>query len=144
MRAAYSGLAILVLGATLASCSQDAGEISRDSTPFDGIADTAEINLLGNEPFWGLEVADGQATFRTPENIEGTVFSVARFAGNNGLGVSGSMAGEPVQATITPGACNDTMSDRTYPYAATVAIGDRTLYGCGYTSDEPFTGEQEP
>ncbi|PKP63624.1 MAG: hypothetical protein CVT87_03330, partial [Alphaproteobacteria bacterium HGW-Alphaproteobacteria-9] len=75
---------------------------------------------------------------------EGYDFAVERFAGNNGLGFSGTMEGAAVTITLTPGVCSDGMSDRTYPYVATIALGDETLRGCGYTDRQPFTGDAAP
>lgn len=143
---------VAILGATLAACSATPGEISRDSEPFSAIASEASITALGNEPFWNLTVepiADGEsaaftATYSTPENIEGSVFPVTRFAGNNGLGLSGELDGQAVSLALTPGDCDDTMSDRNYPYTATLALGDVTLFGCAFTSDQPFTGDEAP
>ena len=40
--------------------------------------------------------------------------------------------------------CSDTMSDRIYPYTATLSLGETMLLGCGYTSDEPFSGDPSP
>ena len=132
----------------LASCSQDPGQISRDTQPFDGIAETASIAALGTEPFWGIDIEPASegysARYTSPEDLDGTTFEVARFAGNNGVSFSGELSGEAVQIALTPGECSDAMSDRAYPYTATVAIGARTLLGCGYTSDEPFTGDEAP
>lgn len=132
----------------IAACSQTSGEISRDSEAFDGIASTASISVLGNEPFWGLEIVpEGEsysATYSNPENIEGTTFEMTRFAGNNGVSFSGELDGEAVQVALTPGNCSDTMSDRSYPYSATASLGGSMLLGCAYTSDEPFTGEETP
>jgi len=54
------------------------------------------------------------------------------------------MEGAAVTITLTPGACSDGMSDRTYPYVATIALGDETLRGCGYTDRQPFTGDAAP
>lgn len=139
---------LVVLPAALIACSEQPGEIKRDSEPFGDIDEAASISLLGTEPFWSLDIektSDGhEARYSTPENIDGTAFEVSRFAGNNGLGFSGTLASDAVQASITPGECSDAMSDRTYPYVATVLIGETTLRGCGYTSDEPFTGEEAP
>ena len=42
--------------------------------------------------------------------------------------------------TVTPGECSDGMSDRTYPYTVTLAIGQQTRLGCGWTDAEPATG----
>ena len=132
----------------LAACSQSPGEISRDTQAFDGIEADASISVLGTEPFWGINVEpDGEgyvATYSSPENIDGTRFAVQRFAGNNGVSFSGEMEGEAMSLAITPGDCSDGMSDRSYPYTATVSLGDSTLFGCAYTSDEPFSGEEAP
>ena len=143
-----AGVVAAAMAMMLAACGSDPGEISRDSQPFDAIAPQATISLLGNEPFWGVEIApenDGyRAVYSTPDNNPGTGFAVTRFAGNNGVGFTGEFDGEAVQIAVTPGACSDTMSDRIYPYTATVAVGEVTLLGCGYTSDEPFTQTQMP
>ena len=136
---------VAVTLASLAAC-QRADGIDTDGAKFDAIAEDATINLVGNEPFWAIEIVPQggafEATYSHPDNIEGSAFAAARFAGNNGLGFSGEMEGEPVQIALTPGECSDTMSDRNYPYTATVAIGGRTLLGCGYTSDQPYSGEE--
>ncbi|GMN03122.1 COG3650 family protein [Erythrobacter sp. MTPC3] len=130
-----------------AACSPDDG-IDPGGETFTGVSDNAVITLTGTEPFWGIEIApDGElyrAAFSSPENPEGSNFAVTRFAGNNGLGFSGEMDGVPAQIALTPGACADGMSDRSYPYTATVALGDEVLMGCGYTSDEPFAGDAAP
>ncbi len=132
----------------LSACTQQPGEISRDTQPFDGIAETASVSASGTEPFWSLTVEPEQgrylATYSTPENIEGTTFAAGRFAGNNGLGFSGEVDGDSAILALTPGECSDGMSGRTYPYTATLALGERTLLGCAYTSDEPFKGDQNP
>lgn len=139
---------IAPLAMIAAACTSPAGEITRDAEPYDGIAAEASISLLGNEPFWGVDIepqGDGfTARYSTPENIDGESFAVERFAGNNGIGFSGELNGEAVQIALTPGDCSDTMSDRTYPYTATVSVGQLTLRGCAYTSDEPFTGDENP
>lgn len=146
MKRVTLGLSSVLLG--LVGCAETPGEITRDTAPFDGIAEGATINALGNEPFWGIRIEpdeDGySARYSSPENVDGKQFSVTRFAGNNGVGYSGELDGEAVQIAFTPEACDDTMSDRSYPYVATVSIGLTTLRGCAYTSDEPFTGDPAP
>lgn len=138
----------LLAGLFLAACTETPGEISRDATPFNEVEEAATISALGTEPFWGLKVepVDGgyQATFSSPDTPDGEVSTVTRFAGNNGLGFSGERDGEAVSLALTPGDCSDAMSDRTYPYTATLLMGETTLYGCAYTSDEPYTGEEAP
>ncbi|MBD2840897.1 COG3650 family protein [Erythrobacter rubeus] len=148
MKSIIKPLHIALCGlSALAGCSAEQ-DIDPDGQIFTSIASETEITLLGTEPFWGIEVSPHGGThlarYTSPENSEGTIFEVERFAGNNGLGFSGNMNGRLVQIAITPGACSDGMSDRTYPYTATVAFGDATLFGCGYTGDEPFEGEATP
>lgn len=136
-----------VLAAVLLTGCTSGDSIDESGTTFDAIAPDATVNLVGNEPFWGIEIAPTDAglaaTYSTPENIEGSIFSVEAFAGNNGMGYSGELDGAPVQIALTPGECSDTMSDATYPYVATVGIGETTLEGCGYTSDQPRIGDEQ-
>lgn len=139
---------ILSVALAISACSQGPGEISNDTEPFSDISDTASISAIGTEPFWALEIepqGDGySASYSNPENIDGTSFEVHRFAGNNGIGFSGELDGGPLQVALTPGKCSDAMSDREYPYIATVAMKSRTLFGCAYTSEEPFSGPEAP
>lgn len=134
------------LGALLlAACSPQSGDtITTDTAPFDGIAADETITLAGTEPFWGMTIANDVATYTTPENTDGSVFEVTRFAGNNGLGFTGRLDGADVTITVTPGECSDGMSDRTFPYTATVALGEQRLAGCGHTDRQPFTGPAAP
>ena len=115
-----------------------------DRQPFDLIAPGETINLTGTEPFWGGEIAPEGAgwTLRwsTPENIAGERVTMERFAGRGGLAFSGTLAGEGLDLAITPADCSDGMSDRTYPYAVTVTLGDQQLDGCGWTEARPYTG----
>jgi uncharacterized membrane protein len=130
----------------LTACAPQAGEgvTTEEVRPYEGIAQEEVITLAGTEPFWGIKIAENVATFTTPENIAGSVFEVSRFAGNNGLGFSGKLDGADVTITVTPGDCSDGMSDRTYPFTATVKVGEESLAGCGYTDTQGFTGDAAP
>ena len=61
-----------------------------------------------------------------------------------GLGFSGTLDGAAFDMTVTPGACSDGMSDRTYPYTVTLKIGDDTREGCAWTDAQPFEGPEAP
>lgn len=129
----------------LAACSPEPEEgITTEPAPYDGIAATEVITLAGTEPFWSMTIDDAVATYTTPGNPDGSVFEVSRFAGNNGLGFSGKLNGADVTITVTPGECSDQMSDRTYPFTATIALGEENLAGCGYTDAQPFSGDAAP
>ena len=111
---------------------------------FAAIAADETIRFTGTEPFWGGTVRAGELVYSTPENQDGETIAVRRFAGNNGLGFSGVRNGAPFDMTITPGACSDGMSDRTYPFAVTLRLGEEQRNGCAWTERTPFTGPAHP
>ncbi|SFO94556.1 COG3650 family protein [Qipengyuania nanhaisediminis] len=130
--------------AFLAGCGAGNSEIEDDAEAFSGIADDEVVSLAGTEPFWSVEIEGDEATFSSPENLEGTSFPVERFAGLNGISFSGRLEGESFDAMVTPGDCSDGMSDRTYPYTVTISWGADQLVGCGYTDRQPFSGPEMP
>lgn len=115
-----------------------------ENTGYDGIAASETVHFTGTEPFWGGEIAGGNVLYSTPENIDGTSFPVERFAGNNGIAFSGTMDGTKFDLTVTPGECSDGMSDRTYPFTATLVIGAEQRNGCAWTDRQGFSGPQSP
>jgi uncharacterized membrane protein len=118
--------------------------IDPEGKAFDKVAPEEAVTMLGTEPFWNISITGTTARYSNPDHPEGYEFPVERFAGNGGLGFSGKLAGAPVTATLTPGECSDGMSDRTFPFVATIALGGETLKGCGYTDSQPFTGPEAP
>lgn len=136
-----------ILGAlSLAACQPGTEEgipgDASDQQPYAGIAEGAIIRVAGTEPFWGGTITDGQLVWTTPEDIDGTRVPVERFAGRGGLSFSGELAGQAIDIAITPGACSDGMSDRSYPFNATVQIGSEQLSGCAWREgvDDPGEG----
>jgi len=126
----------------LASCGAGNGEPMQNR--YDGIGPNETIYLTGTEPFWNMKISAESLTYFTPESPVGRKAAVARFAGNGGLGVNGTLGGEALIIAVTPGDCSDGMSDRTYPFTATVGLGEDTLLGCGFTDSSGFTGEESP
>jgi uncharacterized membrane protein len=135
----------LLLVTALPACAP-AGEdgIDPQGKTFDAVAPQEAITMTGTEPFWGVTITGNQARYSNPEHPEGFDFAVTRFAGNNGLGFSGTLFEDSFTATLTPGNCSDGMSDRTFPFVATMALGNQTLRGCGYTDSQPYTGGEAP
>ncbi len=127
---------LLPLCAMVAACgSGSEGSVpgdSSDTTPFDEIAAADVLRLTGTEPFWGATIDGATMIYSTPDNIEGTAIAVSRFAGRGGVSFSGSLDGSPVDVLVTRGACSDQMSDREYPYNATLQIGDDLRIGCAW------------
>jgi uncharacterized membrane protein len=136
--------ALCLLLAVAAACTPAADGIDPQGKTFDGVAPEEAVTLTGTEPFWTLAIAAGEGVWTTPDNQPGSRFAVKRFAGNNGLGFSGELDGKPLTATLTPGECSDGMSDRRFPFVATIALGGETFEGCGYTTSQPFIGDEAP
>ncbi len=139
-------LALLAL--TLAACnpgggSQVPGDKS-DKQPFAGIGADEVLQLTGTEPFWGGTVSGNSLTYTTPENPEGSVAGVERFAGRGGLSFGGELEGARLDLMVTPGTCSDGMSDRTYPFTATLKLGEETRTGCAWLAQHPFSGDENP
>lgn len=111
---------------------------------FNGIGPNETVYFTGTEPFWGGEAKDGTLTYTTPENQQGATFPATRFAGNSGLGFSGTLEGKSFDMAVTRGVCSDGMSDRTYPFTATLRIGEEQRNGCAWTDTHSFTGQQKP
>lgn len=138
--------AIFVVAA-LGACQNNHGSGAQvpgdaaSTTPFAGIAPDDVVRFTGTEPFWGGDVTGDRLTWTTPEKIDGVTTRVTRFAGRGGLGFTGTLDGRPLTMTVTPGACSDGMSDRSYPFTVSVQLGqDPLLTGCGWTSAQGFTG----
>lgn len=135
-------LAALALAAACTPAKTDG--IDPEGKAFDAVAPQEAVTMLGTEPFWNLAVTGDEGLWTTPDNQLGTTLTLKRFAGNGGLSFSGTLDGKPLTATLTPGQCSDGMSDRSFPFVATIALGGETLRGCGYTDSQRFTGPEAP
>ncbi len=132
----------LCMGACLAACQS--GDGAQRVAAFDGIEAGETLRFAGNEPFWGGTVTGTTLRYDTMNDPDGVAIAVQRFAGNGGLGFTGTLDGRAFVMTVSPGACDDTMADRSYPYVVTVQIGDELRDGCGWTDRQPFTGDRTP
>lgn len=135
---------VLTTALMLTACTRDTpsdvpGDIE-DNQPFDAIAADEILYFSGTEPFWGGQVADGRLTWSTPEDIDGTVIDVDRFAGRGGLSFSGSLEGKAFDMAVTQGECSDGMSDFAYPFTVTLQLGGETREGCAWSDARPRTG----
>lgn len=150
-------LAPLALGAlalALAACQQSGpGQANvpgsaQDGQPYDGIKADEILRFTGTEPFWGGETRGTVLKYTTPENPDGETITVARFAGRNGISLTGTLEGKAFGMAVTPGECSDGMSERTYPFTVTLRIGPQgdgeLRSGCGWTDSKPFTGPVNP
>ncbi|WP_226634424.1 COG3650 family protein [Novosphingobium profundi] len=143
MRRAYvepvfvSGLAALILAGCQSNSESVPGDAD-DSRPWSTIAPDETVQASGTEPFWSVRVESGQMIYTAPDLPEGREIAVTRFAGRGGLSFSGERGGEVWTLAITQGACSDGMSDRSYPFTATLANGATTRQGCAWSAANPY------
>ena len=134
----------LSLALSLAACGQGGDSPipgdENDHQPFSLIGEGETVRFTGTEPFWGGSVAGGRLSYTTPDNIDRATITVARFAGRGGLTFSGTLGGAPFDLLVTMGECSDGMSDRTYPFTATLSLGEELRRGCAWTDAQPFAG----
>ncbi|OYX63563.1 MAG: hypothetical protein B7Y88_12340 [Sphingomonadales bacterium 32-64-17] len=124
----------------LAACSGPEGVVpgnAEDPRPFSEIGADEEMRFTGTEPFWGGSVLGESLTYTTPENIDGTTIAVSRFAGRGGVTWSGTLDGQSFDLMVTPGKCSDGMSDKSYPFVATLQLGTQQLEGCAWRASYP-------
>lgn len=140
---------VLVLSAavlSLAACAPEAPGGGDANAPADAPApDPAaafrvDFHLSGTEPFWGADIIGTEIHVTRPDQPEVTAIN-AGLAMVQGRAIWTAQAGQSlVMATLTPGECSDGMSDRQWPYAAELKIGDEILKGCAAPKDDAPVG----
>ena len=110
-----------------------------DMTAYDGIGEDETVQFTGTEPFWGGKVSGPNLTYSTPDDPEGSSIPVTRFAGRGGVSWSGTWQGQPFRLAVSEGTCSDGMSDRTYPFTATLEVLAEQREGCAWTERRGFT-----
>jgi uncharacterized membrane protein len=89
-----------------------------------------DFDAVGTEPFWAARIrADGITIMQPDAQPVIAPNQAPRMAGPQA--VWASMAGdEPVLVAMVEQDCSDGMSDRVYPYAVELQLGDQTFIGC--------------
>ena len=146
MRSALFAPALLLM---LAACQPGGTNAhvpgdSKDHKPYAEIGEGETLRFTGTEPFWGGEVIGETLTWKTPERPDGQTLIVSRFAGRGGLSYSGTIDGAAFAMAVTPGACSDGMSDRSYPFVVTVQLGDAVQNGCAWSDVHPLKETKAP
>ena len=87
---------------------------------------TAEaVRALGTEPFWALDIDSTGLRFTTPQDTSGMRFPPnvpSPIAGDTLVWMAESERAA-IHVRIWPTQCSDGMSDRVYPWTATVRVG---------------------
>lgn len=112
-----------------------------DAAPYSEIDATDVVRFVGTEPFWGGQVSGTTVTYSTPDDADGVSIPVTRFAGRGGVSWAGTHEGGRFALAVTPGDCSDGMSDRRFPFVATLEVGGEQRSGCAWTDKQPYIDE---
>ena len=95
------------------------------------------LRAVGTEPFWGARIDGRCVTYSTPDVPDGTRIWT-RLTDSAGQRVwTGALDGRRFVLEIEKAvgaSCSDGMSDRTYPFHATLQVGDTREKGCAEPS----------
>lgn len=111
-----------------------AAEASRDiPAAFQG-----DLNLLGTEPFWSIQVRADTLTLTRPEPepaIAGPN-SGPTYADGVTTWTTTTAGGQALRISAAEDDCSDGMSDLSYPLTVEVQLGELRLRGCGAKAAE--------
>jgi uncharacterized membrane protein len=93
-----------------------------------------ELQALGNEPFWSVEISRNAIIYRDPEHLGGIPFPYAPPSGRAiGLVFESTRPDSTprsIRVVIEQRECSDGMSDLRYRYASDVRLDSLVLRGC--------------
>ena len=89
------------------------------------------ITALGTEPFWSLKIEGMRFRLSRPSQPDLTAEAPgAQMSPGRAVWEAKAADGQTLKVTIYNGDCSDGMSDRRYPMAAEIQLGQETLRGC--------------
>ncbi len=100
------------------------------STPAEPGSVSDSFAAFGTEPFWQVTVNGTALDFDDVSTGEKRSLTATRSESGNSTVFSGDNNGTSFTLTITPGSCNDGMSDNTYPWTSTFVYGEASFSGC--------------
>jgi len=125
---------VILLASTLTACGQSGADATTKGSPAAASGDFAgDLNALGTEPFWAINIRADGLTFSRPgvEDAKsanpGPVIEDGRATWTIADGPT------PFKLTLTKGDCSDGMSDRHYTLSAVLVFENKTMYGCAAT-----------
>ena len=134
----------LMIGACSAGEGSGAPGDENGNQPYNGVDARETLRFAGAEPFWSGEVTGGALLYSTPDNQSGWTIRIDRFAGRNGVSFSGTFQDKPFVMAVSPGKCDDGMSDRVYPFNVTLVIDGETRNGCAWSGTHLPSGADSP
>ena len=100
-----------------------------------------ELQALGNEPFWSVEITRRRIVYRDPEHLDGISFPYMppTTAGSRLVFETSRPDSAPhaIRVAIDQRTCTDGMSDLRYRYASEVRLDSLDLRGCARYRPKP-------
>ena len=129
-------LILFLAGLLLIAC--DSSKSTAPTTPHTSNPTAAEprapattYTCLGNEPFWSVNIKEGNIIFRTPD--EGPItypYQAPQQRGSQKEFMSKS-GNSTLKVVIKEEPCTDTMSGEPFPYTVEVTKDGKIYSGCG-------------
>lgn len=94
------------------------------------------VKAHGNEPFWAVTFQGNEATFRTPELLDGINYREGRWKRKGSAAAWVYKArreraeGLWISVEISEAPCTDSMSGQAFPYKAVVTFEEKRMEGC--------------
>jgi uncharacterized membrane protein len=102
-----------------------------EPVPLSGVDLRGDINAVGTEPFWAVEIRKDHLKVTGVDMPERTAPNRGvRLRGPTASWTSTTDTGEALSVILAEGQCSDGMSDRVYPLSALVTVGDQRFTGC--------------
>jgi uncharacterized membrane protein len=125
-------------GTATSSSSATSTTSASPTAPTSGGSATANPNTpvgdsfaaFGTEPFWQVTVNGTALEFDDVSTGEKRSLTATRSDSGTSTVYGGDNNGTSFTLTVTPGACNDGMSDNTYPWTSTFVYGEASFTGC--------------
>jgi uncharacterized membrane protein len=137
---------LLLVPLLLAACAGEdgagaggPGATAPAKAPAQAAALALPLRLIGTEPFWGATISETTITLSGADRPELRAPAGERRVTGAGASWRTRTASAPqteITVTLLRAPCSDGMSDRAYPFAATVTVGAETLRGCALTEAE--------
>ena len=141
-------LTALAAAAVLAACSPAAeapqppeAEAPAAAPPMlAGVDLTQPLRALGTEPFWAVELTGSELVYSGVDRPEQRAANPGPvIQGTTAVYATATGAGTTLVVTLMDTDCSDGMSDRTYPFTATLEVLAEQREGCAWTERRGFT-----